>query len=151
MDWWALGILIYEMLIGVTPFFNKERKLLLVKIKNSKVVFPDKRRYKIEYSEDFVDLVLRLLNKEKDKRLGTHGDVKEVLEHPFFASLDLDAVLGKRMEPPLKMNLEEKNGSVDTRYFNSKSSPQDLAETVLPQAKLDTLKKNEGKFSNFDS
>ena len=71
MDWWALGILIYEMLIGVTPFFNKERKLLLVKIKNSKVVFPDKRRYKIEYSEEFVDLVLRLLHKEKDKRLGT--------------------------------------------------------------------------------
>lgn len=151
MDWWALGILIYEMLIGVTPFFNKERKLLLVKIKNSKVVFPDKRRYKIEYSEEFVDLVLRLLHKEKDKRLGTQGDVKEVLEHPFFASLNLDAVLNKTMEPPLKINLDEKNGAVDTRYFNSKSSVQDLAETVLPQAKLDTLKKNEGKFSNFDS
>ena len=57
--------MIYEMLIGVTPFYNRERKLLLLKIRQSKVVFPDKSKYKIEYSNDFVDLVLKLLNKEK--------------------------------------------------------------------------------------
>ena len=71
VDWWALGVLIYEMLIGVTPFYNRERKLLLTKIRQSKVVFPDKRKYKIEYSDEFVDIVLKLLNKEKDSRLGS--------------------------------------------------------------------------------
>lgn len=40
---------------------------------------------------------------------------------------------------------------MDTRYFNSKSAPQDLAETVLPQANLDKLKKNNKQFVNFDS
>ena len=74
VDWWALGILIYEMLIGVTPFYNRERKLLLLKIKQSKVVFPDKTKYKIDYSDDFTDVVLRLLEKDKTKRLGSNGD-----------------------------------------------------------------------------
>jgi serine/threonine protein kinase len=130
VDWWALGILIYEMLIGVTPFFNKERKILLVKIKNSKVVFPDKRRYKIDYSEDFVDLVLKLLNKEQNQRLGTKGDAEEVLKHPFFSSLNIDDVLNKRMEPPLKIDFNHSmDGQVDTRFFNSKTSEKDLMET----------------------
>lgn len=41
IDWWALGILIYEMRIGVTPFFNKNKNLLLTKIQRAKVIFPD--------------------------------------------------------------------------------------------------------------
>ena len=133
VDWWALGILIYEMLIGVTPFYNKERKLLLLKIRQSKVVFPDKRKYKIEYSEDFVDLVLKLLNKDKKDRLGSANDAEEILKHPFFSSLNMKDVFEGKMEPPLKMNTTPTpTGQIDTRFFNSKSAPQDLTETVLP-------------------
>jgi len=51
VDWWALGILMYEMLIGVTPFFNRNRQVLVQKIKNSKIIFPDRAHYKIEYSD----------------------------------------------------------------------------------------------------
>ena len=110
VDWWALGILVYEMLIGVTPFYNKERKLLLLKIRQSKVVFPDKRKYKIDYSDEFVDLVLKLLNKEKAERLGSNGDSEEILAHPFFASLNLQDVLEGSMKPPLKMDFGSDNG-----------------------------------------
>ena len=77
------------MLIGVTPFYNKERKLLLLKIRQSKVVFPDKRKYKIDYSDEFVDLVLKLLDKEKKIRLGSNGDAEEILAHPFFKDLNI--------------------------------------------------------------
>ena len=131
------------MLIGVTPFYNRERKLLLLKIRQSKVVFPDKRKYKIEYSDDFVDLVLKLLNKEKAGRLGSNGDVDEILAHPFFASLNIKDLLDGTMLPPLKLDPQTVGGQIDTRFFNSKSAPQDLAETVLPQANLDKLKKND--------
>lgn len=71
VDWWALGILIYEMLIGVTPFYNKERRLLLLKIRQSRVVFPDKRKYRIDYSDEFMDIVMKLLDKNRETRLGS--------------------------------------------------------------------------------
>lgn len=90
VDWWAIGVLIYEMLIGVTPFYNRNRNMLIMKIKNSKVIFPDRTRYKIDYSDEIVDLIVKLLNKDKSQRLGSHGDGAEVLKHPFFADLDLE-------------------------------------------------------------
>jgi serine/threonine protein kinase len=65
VDWWALGVLIYEMLIGVTPFFNKNKNMLLNKIKNSKVVFPDRKKYKIDYSDVLMDLIVKLLDKDR--------------------------------------------------------------------------------------
>jgi serine/threonine protein kinase len=40
------------MLIGVTPFFNKNREMLLLKIQKARVVFPDRKKYKIEYSDE---------------------------------------------------------------------------------------------------
>ena len=93
MDWWAIGILIYEMLIGITPFFNKNRQKLMEKICGAKVVFPDKNKYVIEYSDEFVDIVQKLLKKDRKQRLGTAGGKdgsKEILAHPFFKDLDLD-------------------------------------------------------------
>jgi serine/threonine protein kinase len=70
VDWWALGILIYEMTIGVTPFYNKNRQMLQSKIRHSKIVFPDRKQYKIDYSDELVDIVFRLLRKDRNKRLG---------------------------------------------------------------------------------
>jgi serine/threonine protein kinase len=71
IDWWALGILIYEMRIGVTPFFNKNKNLLLTKIQRAKVIFPDKQKYDLDYSDEFVDIVDKLLSKNPQNRLGS--------------------------------------------------------------------------------
>lgn len=59
--------------------------MLVNKIKNSKIIFPDRSHYKIEYSDDLVDLISKLLKKDRKQRLGYTDDVKEVLAHPFFS------------------------------------------------------------------
>ena len=103
VDWWALGILIYEMLIGVTPFYNKERRLLLLKIRQSRVVFPDKRKYRIDYSDEFMDIVLKLLDKNRETRLGSSAnDFNDIINHPFFADINKEALLRRELEPPLR-------------------------------------------------
>lgn len=93
VDWWAVGILMYEMLIGVTPFFNRNQNVLLHKIQKSKVVFPDRTRYKIDFSDNFQDLVNRLLHKDKTQRMGAGPqDFEEVLAHPFFKDINIENI-----------------------------------------------------------
>jgi len=123
VDWWALGILIYEMLIGVTPFYNKERRLLLLKIRQSRVVFPDKTRYRVDYSDEFTDIVLRLLDKNRETRLGSGPTgYLEIVNHPFFASINKDALMRREVEPPLSLGGNNNEFGFDPRGFNVKAS-----------------------------
>jgi len=116
VDWWALGVLIYEMLIGVTPFFNRNKQMLFTKIKNSKVIFPDRKKYKIDYSDDLMSLVNELLHKNKDKRLGSVNDAADVLAHPFFKDIDIKALEAREIVPPFKPKIESKDM---TKFFNT--------------------------------
>lgn len=57
VDWWAVGVLIYEMLVGITPFYNKNRLKLFQRICGSQVKFPDRTVYQIDYTDEMVDLI----------------------------------------------------------------------------------------------
>ena len=116
VDWWAMGILMYEMLIGVTPFFNRNKQMLFTKIKNSKVIFPDRKKYKIDFSDNLVDLVQKLLTKDKETRLGAKGDLKEIMAHPFFSDINFDELVAGTIKPPFKPEIEEKDF---TKFFNT--------------------------------
>ena len=116
VDWWALGVLIYEMMFGVTPFFNRNRQMLQSKIVHTKVVFPDRTHYKIEYSQELIDIVLLLLKKDRTIRLGAGGDASEILNHAWFKSLDVKCLERYEVVPPFMPELDLDN---QTQNFNA--------------------------------
>jgi len=65
VDWWALGILIYEMIVGIPPFFNRNKHKMYNLIKSGSINFPDPIKHKIFVSEDAKDIICKLLNKDK--------------------------------------------------------------------------------------
>ena len=100
VDWWTLGILLYEMLVGIPPFFDKSRHVMYRLIRSAKVRFPVKERDKIYVSPAAQDLITKLLIKNKDRRLGSKRGVAEILEHKFFEDLDIKAMLDFKLKNP---------------------------------------------------
>jgi serine/threonine protein kinase len=93
VDWWAFGILVYEMLIGLPPFWDDNREVVYQKVLNDRVFFP----YLL--SAEAEDLILSLLDRDPATRLGAGPeDYEEIKAHPFFAGLFWPAVLAKSME-----------------------------------------------------
>ncbi len=113
VDWWALGILLYEMLVGIPPFFHKNKHRMYFLIKESPVNFPDPVKHGIDVSPHAKDVIKRLLDKNRKKRLGAVGGVQEIFSHPFFAPLDLDKLITKEIDPPYKATITD-----DLKYFD---------------------------------
>jgi len=107
-DWWALGVLIYEMITGKTPFYAKNRKDIQQKILTAALKFP---RW---MSPDCQSLLKGLMRRPVHKRLGVNG-AAEIKTHGFFKDVDWDKLSAKKMVPPYKPVLE---GPLDLSNFD---------------------------------
>jgi serum/glucocorticoid-regulated kinase 2 len=95
VDWWSLGALLYEMLWGRPPFWDKRRPEMFNLILESKPVM------KKEFNKDAWDLLKKMLNKDPAKRLGNGpGGSKEIKDHPFFKDIDFKLLYKKAIESP---------------------------------------------------
>ncbi|KAL7834895.1 hypothetical protein SRHO_G00291420 [Serrasalmus rhombeus] len=95
VDWWGLGVLIYEMLVGESPFPGDDEEEVFDSIVNDEVRYP---RF---LSPESVSMIQKLLQKNPEKRLGAgEQDANEVKRHRFFQGVDWEALLAKRVKPP---------------------------------------------------
>ena len=106
-DVWALGIMIYQMFFGKTPFKEKNNYLTFRKIEQLKIDFEGGE--KITIPDDAKDLISKILVKEPNKRLGggepgTEYDIAHLKSHPFFKGIDWQNL--HNMTPPNSENFD---------------------------------------------
>ena len=141
-DWWSFGILLFEMLCGLPPFYVENVDKMYELIKNSSVKFP--RR--ITLSEDAKDVIRKLLEKNPKKRLGSQNGIEEIKSHPFFASIDFDMVEQKKMKAPF---IPELANDTDVQYFDEEFTNEEVGMSYIPKKNMDMIHRNQNKFKDF--
>ncbi|KAI0168592.1 kinase-like domain-containing protein, partial [Pestalotiopsis sp. NC0098] len=108
VDWWTLGVFLYEMLTGMPPFYAKNTE----EVHRNIVSEPIQPLEMLDMSTN--DLLLGLLKRNPDLRLGANG-ASEVQDHAFFHNINWQRLLGRQVEPPFKPTLDP--GEVMTMRF----------------------------------
>jgi protein kinase X len=132
VDWWCLGILIYEMLVGIDPFSDEEPMAVYQNILKGKLKFPS------TFDSDAKSLVKHLLVADLGKRYGNlKGGVNDIKEHRWFNNFDWNKLLHKELKSPWVPKI--KNEGDTSNYSQYPDSPD------LPKP----LKSNEDPFINW--
>ncbi|KAJ3216024.1 hypothetical protein HK099_006094 [Clydaea vesicula] len=143
VDWWALGILFYEMTTGLPPFYSENTNLMYNRILTSPLTFPDNNP---DFTDAAKSLCLGLLERDPRRRLGGGiEDADEIKRHVFFDGVDWEKVNSKRYTPPFKPHVES---SEDTRNISPEFTNTMPVDTPSQDAPIsETLQKNFEGFS----
>lgn len=110
VDFWSLGVLVFEMCCGWSPFYAEDTQQMYKNIAFGKVRFP-----RDALSTEGRNFVKGLLNRNPKHRLGANGDAEELKNHAFFADIEWDKLGKKMMVPPFKPRLKSET---DTSNFD---------------------------------
>ena len=101
IDWWSLGALLYEMLTGLPPWYNRDRKKMFAGIRAGELRFPE------TMPADAQSLLRALLCRNPRQRLGaTQDGVDQIRQHPFFKNIDWKALVKRQIHAPWKPQAE---------------------------------------------
>ncbi|CAO3637524.1 unnamed protein product [Cunninghamella blakesleeana] len=126
VDWWTLGVLLYEMLTGLPPFYDENTNEMYRKILQDKLVFPD------NVLPEAQDLLTGLLTRDPTQRLG-HNGPEAIKNHPFFASIDWRKLMQKKVQPPFKPMVEN---AYDTTNFDDEFTSEAPLESMVDESHI---------------
>uniref|UniRef100_A0A8D0AW43 protein kinase C n=1 Tax=Sander lucioperca TaxID=283035 RepID=A0A8D0AW43_SANLU len=141
VDWWGLGVLIYEMLVGESPFPGDDEEEVFDSIVNDEVRYP---RF---LSTEAIGIMRRLLRRNPERRLGSgEKDAEEVKKQPFFRNVDWEALLHRKVAPPFVPSIV---GKEDVSNFDEEFTTE--APTLTPPREPRVLsRKDQDSFRDFD-
>ncbi|KAJ7047598.1 kinase-like domain-containing protein [Mycena alexandri] len=128
VDFWSLGVLLFEMCCGWSPFYAEDTQQMYKNICFGKIRF-----LKDAISEDGKQFAQALLNRNPKHRLGATRDAEELKEHPFFSSIDWTALARKQVTPPFKPVVEsdESTANFDEIFTSTNLHEVWLADMIL--------------------
>ncbi|XP_045061187.1 serine/threonine-protein kinase N1-like isoform X2 [Coregonus clupeaformis] len=141
VDWWGLGVLIYEMLVGESPFPGDDEEEVFDSIVNDEVRYP---RF---LSTEAIAIMRRLLRRNPERRLGSgEKDAEEIKKQPFFRGLDWEALLQRKLPPPFVPSIK---GREDVSNFDEEFTAEPPALTP-PREPRTLSRKDQDSFCDFD-
>ncbi|ETE73557.1 Serine/threonine-protein kinase N2, partial [Ophiophagus hannah] len=141
VDWWGLGVLIYEMLVGESPFPGDDEEEVFDSIVNDEVRYP---RF---LSTEAIGIMRRLLRRNPERRLGSsERDAEDVKKHPFFRSIEWEALLARKIKPPFVPVIK---GCEDISNFDEEFTTE-AAVLTPPRESRPLTQKEQDSFKDFD-
>ncbi|XP_055375514.1 protein kinase C isoform X1 [Condylostylus longicornis] len=138
VDWWALGVLMYEMMAGQPPFEANDEEELFDSILHDDVLYP------VWLSREAVSILKGFLTKNPTQRLGCTGNENEIRKHPFFAKLDWAELENRNVKPPFRPKMKNAR---DASNFDTEFTKEEPVLTPVPNDVIRCI--NQEEFAGF--
>ncbi|ODV87823.1 hypothetical protein CANARDRAFT_178468, partial [[Candida] arabinofermentans NRRL YB-2248] len=132
VDWWTLGIFVYEMIFGITPFKGSTRNQTFSNILKNDATFPDYN----SISNNCKNLIKKLLIKDELKRMGSKSGASEIKNHSFFKNVQW-ALLRNQKPPMIPIFTQKKNRKDKDTNGNNKTTQSSIG-TLKSKRKTST-------------
>ncbi|CAH2005792.1 unnamed protein product [Acanthoscelides obtectus] len=141
VDWWALGVLMYEMMAGQPPFEADNEDDLFESILHDDVLYP------VWLSKEAVSILKGFMTKNPSKRLGcvtAHGAEAAIQTHPFFKDMDWNALEQRKVKPPFRPRIKSRK---DVTNFDAEFTREEPVLTPVSNEVLQSI--NQDEFQGF--